>query len=154
MKVLTVFAHPASRSFCHAVLERFDAGLREAGHTNDIVDLYAIGFDPILRDRKRTLRLFGFDYRFEAFVPAPQRRWGYYILPILEGDRLIGRLDPKLRRDEGVLEIRRIWWEPGVRQSKGRLVALEAAVERLARLTGAATFQLASISQHAPGPSA
>lgn len=103
-------------------------------------------FDPILRDRKRTLRLFGFDYRFEAFVPAPQRRWGYYILPILEGERLVGRLDPKLRRDEGVLEIRQVWWEPGVRESKGRLAALEAAVERLARLTGAATFQLA------PGP--
>ena len=40
MKVLTVFAHPASRSFCHAVLDRFDAGLRDAGHTNEIVDLY------------------------------------------------------------------------------------------------------------------
>jgi NAD(P)H dehydrogenase (quinone) len=51
MQVLTVFAHPGSRSFCHAVLERFDAGLREAGHTNEIVDLYAIGFDPILRER-------------------------------------------------------------------------------------------------------
>ena len=51
MKVLTVFAHPASRSFCHAVLERFDAGLRESGHTNEILDLYAIGFDPILRER-------------------------------------------------------------------------------------------------------
>ena len=46
MKVLTVFAHPASKSFCHAVLDRFDAGLRDAGHTNEIVDLYAIGFDP------------------------------------------------------------------------------------------------------------
>jgi uncharacterized protein YcaQ len=111
-------------------------------------------FDPILRDRRRTLRLFGFDYRFEAFVPAPQRRWGYYVLPILEGERLIGRLDPKLRREEGVLEIRQVWWEPGVRASKGRLAALEAAVERLARLTGAATFRLASISQLAPGPSA
>ena len=51
MKVLTVFAHPASKSFCHAVLDRFDAGLRDAGHTNEIVDLYAIGFDPILRPR-------------------------------------------------------------------------------------------------------
>ena len=51
MKVLTVFAHPASQSFCHAVLDRFDAGLRDAGHTNEIVDLYAIGFDPILRPR-------------------------------------------------------------------------------------------------------
>ena len=51
MNVLTVFAHPGSRSFCHAVLDRFDAGLRDAGHTNEIVDLYAIGFDPILRPR-------------------------------------------------------------------------------------------------------
>jgi NAD(P)H dehydrogenase (quinone) len=51
MRVLTVFAHPGSESFCHAVLDRFDAGLREAGHTNDIVDLYAIGFDPVLRER-------------------------------------------------------------------------------------------------------
>ena len=51
MNVLTVFAHPSSRSFCHAVLDRFDAGLRDAGHTNEIVDLYAIGFDPILRPR-------------------------------------------------------------------------------------------------------
>jgi len=51
MKLLTVFAHPGARSFCHALLERFDAGVREAGHTNEIVDLYAIGFDPILRER-------------------------------------------------------------------------------------------------------
>lgn len=99
-------------------------------------------FDPILRDRKRTLRLFHFDYRFEAFVPAPQRVYGYYVLPILEGERLVGRLDPKLYREQGLLEIRRIWWEPGVRESKGRKVALEAAVERLARLVGAERWTL------------
>jgi putative NADPH-quinone reductase len=46
MRVLTVFAHHGSGSFCHAVSERFDAGLRDAGHANDIVDLYAIDFDP------------------------------------------------------------------------------------------------------------
>ena len=51
MKVLTVFAHEGGKSFCRSVLERFDAGLREAGHVNEIVDLYAIGFDPVLRDR-------------------------------------------------------------------------------------------------------
>lgn len=100
-------------------------------------------FDPILRDRKRCLRLFGFDYRFEAFVPAPKRLWGYYILPILEGERLVGRLDPKLRRDEGVLEIRKVWWEPGVRDAKGRRAALETAVERLARLCGVERWEIA-----------
>jgi NAD(P)H dehydrogenase (quinone) len=51
MKILTVFAHPGSKSFCHAVLERFDAGLRDAGHVNEVVDLYAIKFDPVLRER-------------------------------------------------------------------------------------------------------
>jgi NAD(P)H dehydrogenase (quinone) len=51
MRVLTVFAHPGKKSLCHAVLERFDAGLRDAGHMNEIVDLYAIGFDPVLRER-------------------------------------------------------------------------------------------------------
>lgn len=51
MNVLTVFAHPSPRSFCHSVLERFADGLRDAGHTNEVVDLYAIGFDPVLRER-------------------------------------------------------------------------------------------------------
>jgi NAD(P)H dehydrogenase (quinone) len=51
MKVLTVFAHPGSGSFNHAVLQRFDAGLRAAGHVSEVVDLYAIGFDPVLRER-------------------------------------------------------------------------------------------------------
>ena len=50
MNVLTVFAHPGSQSLCHAVLERFDAGLRAAGHVNEVVDLYAIGFDPVIRE--------------------------------------------------------------------------------------------------------
>lgn len=100
-------------------------------------------FDPILRDRRRTLRLFAFDYRFEAFVPGPQRRHGYYVLPILEGERLIGRLDPKLHREKGLLEIKGLWWEPGVRDSKGRRAALEAALDRLARFVGAAEWRMA-----------
>lgn len=51
MHVLTVYAHPNPKSFCHAVLEQLNDGLREAGHTNEVLDLYAIGFDPILRIR-------------------------------------------------------------------------------------------------------
>lgn len=53
MKVLTIYAHNNPHSFCHAVLEQFCAGLAEAGHTNEVVDLYAIGFDPVLRDHDR-----------------------------------------------------------------------------------------------------
>ena len=51
MKVLTVCAHPNPKSFCQAVLEEFTTGLREAGHTVDVDDLYAIGFDPVFRTR-------------------------------------------------------------------------------------------------------
>ncbi len=49
MKVLTVIANPSPKSFCHAILERFNQGLMEAGHTNEVVDLYAIHFDPVFR---------------------------------------------------------------------------------------------------------
>ncbi len=99
-------------------------------------------FDPILRDRRRTLRLFGFDYRFEAFVPAPKRQYGYYVLPILEGERLVGRLDPKLYREEKRLDIRQVWWEAGVRESGARRKKLEVALERLARFVGAESWTL------------
>ncbi len=51
MRVLTIYAHHNPRSFCHAVLERFTEGLRDAGHTNEVVDLHAIGFNPVLHDR-------------------------------------------------------------------------------------------------------
>ncbi len=94
-------------------------------------------FDPVLRDRARARRLFDFAYRFEAFVPAPQRQFGYYVLPMLEGDRLVGRLDPKLYRRAGQLRIQQIYWEPGVRPTPARRQRLTQAAERLARLIGA-----------------
>jgi uncharacterized protein YcaQ len=94
-------------------------------------------FDPILRDRSRALRRFGFDYRFEAFVPEPKRQYGYFVLPILEGDRLVGRLDPKLHRDRGLLEIKGLWWEPGIKATRARKGALAEALECLAAFVGA-----------------
>jgi uncharacterized protein len=99
-------------------------------------------FEPILRDRKRTRRLFGFDYRFEAFVPGHARQHGYYILPLLEGDRLVGRVDPKFDRKAGLLTIREVWWEPKIRLGTGRKAALEAAVARLAKAIGAERWEL------------
>jgi len=94
-------------------------------------------FDPILRDRARALRLFGFDYRFEAFIPEARRQFGYYVLPILEGGALVGRLDPKFHRDSGVLAVRGLWWEPGIRATKVRRQRLTEALEDLARRIGA-----------------
>jgi uncharacterized protein YcaQ len=94
-------------------------------------------FDPVLRDRARCLRRFGFDYRFEAFTPEPQRIYGYYVLPILQGDRLVGRLSPKLHRERGVLAIGGVWWEPGVKATRARQRCLAAAVAELASFVGA-----------------
>lgn len=96
-------------------------------------------FDPILRDRDRALRRFGFDYRFEAFVPPGQRRYGYYVLPLLDGEALVGRADAKLHRERGALEIRGLWWEPGVSVDRARRRRFEAAVARLAAFLGAGT---------------
>jgi len=70
-------------------------------------------FDPILRDRARCSRLFGFDYRFEAFTPAPKRKYGYFILPVLRGEHLIARIDPDLDRERGEFRVRKTWFEPG-----------------------------------------
>ena len=100
-------------------------------------------FDPVVRDRKRTLRLFGFDYRFEAFVPKPRRRYGYYVLPLLEGDRMAGRACMKFHRDRGCLAVNNLWWEPGVRAGKGRLDAFRSELDRLRRFLGAETVELA-----------
>ena len=99
-------------------------------------------FDPILRDRARALRRFGFDYRFEAFVPEPRRQYGYFVMPILEGDRLVGRLDPKLHRDRGLLEIKGLWWESGIKATRARKRSLEEALERLAAFVGADSLEL------------
>jgi uncharacterized protein YcaQ len=93
-------------------------------------------FDPLLRDRVRTERLFGFSYRIEIFVPEPKRQYGYYVFPLLEGDRLVGRIDMKANRKAGTLEVKRLWWEAGVRTSVARSARLEAELLRIARFAG------------------
>jgi hypothetical protein len=99
-------------------------------------------FDPLVRDRARALRLFGFDYRFEGFVPAPKRRYGYYVLPILEADRLAGRLDAKLHRDRGELVVNGVWWERSAGRVAERRRALAGALDALSAGIGATTWRL------------
>ena len=93
-------------------------------------------FDPALRDRDRAEFLFGFYYRIEVFVPEPKRVWGYYVFPVLEGDRLVGRIDVKAFRDAGALRVKAFWPEAGVKLTKGRRGKLEGELDRLARFAG------------------
>ncbi|MCJ7996316.1 YcaQ family DNA glycosylase [Rhizobium cremeum] len=99
-------------------------------------------FDPLIRDRNRTERLFGFFYRIEIFVPEPKREYGYYVFPLLEADRLIGRIDMKADRKTGVLDVKRLWLEKGVKPSAGRLEKLQAELARIARFAGVETVVL------------
>jgi len=69
--------------------------------------------DPLCWDRDLLRKLFDFDYVWEVYVPAAKRRWGYYVLPILFGDRLVGRIEPRIERRAGALRIAGLWWEDG-----------------------------------------
>jgi uncharacterized protein YcaQ len=93
-------------------------------------------FDPALRDRKRAERLFGFHYRIEIFVPEAQRRYGYYVFPLLEGAHIVARADIAADRASGALRLRALWPEAGIRWGRGREARLMAELHRLLPLAG------------------
>lgn len=93
-------------------------------------------FDPAIRDRKRAETLFGFDYRIEIFVPAAKRQYGYYVFPLLEGERFIGRLDMKRDRETDALRVAALWLEPRLKLTPGRLAKLEKALAEVAAFAG------------------
>jgi uncharacterized protein YcaQ len=99
-------------------------------------------FDPAIRDRARAAACFGFDYRFEGFTPAAKRRYGYYVLPVLHGEDLVGRCDLKLHRDRGELEVKGLWWEEGRGATKRDERLFEEAAMQLARFAGADTLAI------------
>ena len=88
------------------------------------VDAVLSPFDPVVWFRPRAERLFGFHYRIEIYTPAPKRVFGYYVLPVLQDDALVGRIDLKSDRQRGVLHVRTAWHEPGARIDVERLAAL------------------------------
>ena len=92
--------------------------------------------DPMLWDRNLVEAVWGFRYSWEIYTPAAKRKYGYYVLPVLYGDRFIGRIEPKADRKTKALAIGGLWFEPGVRRTKKMDGMLDAAVRRLARLNG------------------
>ena len=97
-------------------------------------------FDNLLIDRERTERLFGFHFRMEIYVPKAARRYGYYVLPVLNGDQLIGRVDPALDRATGRLVVHAIHPEPDAPAAAGPAVA--TALQALASFLGATGVDL------------
>ena len=93
-------------------------------------------FDNLVWDRAFLERIFGFTHVIEVYKPEPQRVYGYYVLPFLYRDRLVGRADLKSDRGDGVLRVRAFHFEPGVRRSGALETALEKALDRLARVLG------------------
>lgn len=89
--------------------------------------------DPLLWDKALILSLLDFRYSWEIYTPADKRKYGYYTLPILCGDRFVGRIEAVPNRKEGVLYIKGLWWEPGVRQTKAMNAALERALKQFAK---------------------
>lgn len=94
--------------------------------------------DNLLWDRKLIKALFGFDYKWEIYTPEAERKYGYYVLPVLYGDRFLGRIEILHDRAERALRIKNLWIEEGVRPTKAFLEALVRCIRRFARFHQAA----------------
>ena len=92
--------------------------------------------DPMLWDRKLIEAVWGYRYSWEIYTPVVKRKYGYYVLPVLWGDRLIGRIEPKADRKAKSLTVQNVWLEPGVRRTKKLSGQIDRAVQRLARFNG------------------
>jgi uncharacterized protein len=97
-------------------------------------------FDNLIMGRERTERLFGFHFRMEIYVPKAARRYGYYVLPVLHGDRLVGRVDPAMDRRRGRLVVNAVHAEPDAPAAAGPAVA--GALQDLAGFLGADGIEL------------
>src|SRR5207248_9027522 len=95
--------------------------------------------DALVWERSLLRSLFGFDYIWEVYVPEPKRRWGYYVLPILFRDRLVGRIEPRIDRAGGQVQVLGAWWEDGFdpRRAEGFVDAMRAALRAYLSFAGA-----------------
>jgi uncharacterized protein YcaQ len=98
-------------------------------------------FDNLVIQRERLRWLFGFDYQIECYVPAPKRKFGHFVLPLLWGDRFVGRLEAKAVRSERLLRVIGLWFEPGFSGNRTLRKKLEEALEQFAAFNGCQKWQ-------------
>jgi len=108
----------------------------EAGEHRPTITTLLSPFDNLIWDRARVRSLFGFDYRIELYTPPPQRRYGYYVMPILHRGRLVGRLDPKADRQSNRLIVRGLYLEPGESAGDDLVAGLAAALREFMAFHG------------------
>ncbi len=125
---------------------RDEVGLLEAPPEPPPSVAFLSPFDPVVWDRRLLGSLFDFDYVWELFVPPAKRRWGWYVLPILFRDRLVGRFEPRIDRDEGRVEILDVWWEDGFapRRADGFVDSMRDALRAYVRFGDADRLDWAS----------
>jgi uncharacterized protein len=100
-------------------------------------------YDPLVWDRKLLGSLFDFDYVWELYVPPEKRRWGWYVLPIVFRDRLVGRIEPKVDRAEAGVQVLAVWWEDGFApgRNEGFVEAMRDALRAYLRFAGATRLE-------------
>jgi len=101
-------------------------------------------FDNLVIRRDWLNKLFGFDYTLECYLPAEKRQYGYFVFPILWGDALVGRLDPKADRQTKTLVVRNLVFEPGFQVSDEFLAQLRETLTRFARFNGCKKYVIKS----------
>jgi uncharacterized protein YcaQ len=124
---------------------RAEVGLLERPPESPPTVAFLPPFDPLVWDRGLLGSLFEFEYVWELFVPPAKRRWGWYVLPILFGDRLVGRIEPRIDRADGRLQVLGLWWENGFapRRTEGFVDAMRDALRAYLRFGSATRIEWA-----------
>lgn len=147
-----LYCNAKDRPFLEKVLDKEEGmdkkeGTQKAGNAGDAPKKarfmprceFLAPLDCFLWDRNLIRELFGFDYKWEIYTPAAQRRYGFYVLPILYGERFVGRIEATADKKAGVLTVKNIWFEPDVKQTKKLLGALERCIRRFAKFNECGT---------------
>jgi len=122
------------------LLPQAEAGKLQATHTAVLSP-----FDPVVWDRKRAEQLFDFSYRLECYTPAPKRQYGYFVLPLLHKGQLVGRMDAKMHRKTGTLEVIALYLEEGIRITATLEKGLTSAINEFGCWQGASIVTLGRV---------